>query len=114
MVKKKFCLVGIDNDFVDLIEDNQSKFVGYFSEKKRIYKFLKNRKKWLGKHNKENWYKDGLWVTWSSRMNQIKYFEKYRNHKTNYQKDGLTSLHYKLYNDYNEPDYNCTTLQVNT
>ena len=57
MVKKKFCLVGIDNDFVDLIEDNQSKFVGYFSEKKRIYKFLKNRKKWLGKHNKENWYK---------------------------------------------------------
>ena len=47
-------------------------------------------------------------------MNQIKYFEKYRNHKTNYQNDGLTSLHYKLYNDYNEPDYNCTTLQVNT
>ena len=64
--------------------------------------------------HKENGYKDGLWVTWSSRMNQIKYFEKYRNHKTNYQKDGLTSLHYKLYNDYNEPDYNCTTLQVNT
>ena len=47
MVKKKFCLVGIDNDFVDLIEDNQSKFVGYFSEKKRIYKFLKIEKSGL-------------------------------------------------------------------
>lgn len=64
--------------------------------------------------HKENGYKDGYWVTWSSRRNQIKYFEKYRNHKTDYQKDGLSTLKYELYNDYKEPDYNCLTIQVNT
>ena len=64
--------------------------------------------------HKENGYKDGLWVTWSSRKNQIKYFEKYINYKTDYQRDGLTTLRYNLYNEYKEPKYNCTTLQVNT
>ena len=49
-----------------------------------------------------------------NRKNQIKYFEKYINYKTDYQKDGLTTLRYNLYNDYKEPEYNCTTLQVNT
>jgi len=34
MVSKKFCLVGIDVDFEDLIEDHKNNYLGYFSSKK--------------------------------------------------------------------------------
>jgi len=56
MIKKKFCLIGIDNDFLDLIKRNWSLFLGYYSEKNRFYKSI-NRKKRLGPHNKKNWLK---------------------------------------------------------
>ena len=43
----------------------------------------------------ENGYKDGYWVNWSSRENQMDYYSKYYDRKTNYQQDGLTSCKYK-------------------
>ena len=54
MVGKKFCLVGVDNDFIDLIEDKSSNFLGYFSEDKKYYSII-NRKKRIGDHNLRNW-----------------------------------------------------------
>ncbi len=54
MVKNKFCLVGIDNDFIDLIEEMPSLFLGYFSENKKFYALI-NKKKRLGNHNKSSW-----------------------------------------------------------
>ena len=60
----------------------------------------------------QNGYKDGYWVNWSGRKNQMRYLEKYRNYKTDYQRDGLSTLHYKLHNEYYESEYKCTTLQV--
>ena len=56
MIKKKFCLVGVDNDFIDFIQRNQSLFLGYFSHKKKHYNLVK-RKKWLGEHNILTWKK---------------------------------------------------------
>ena len=43
----------------------------------------------------ENGYKDGYWVNWSSRENQMDYYTKYYNRKTNYQHDGLTTCMFK-------------------
>ena len=53
MVSKKFCLVGIDVDFEDLIEDHKSNYLGYFSSKKT--KFYKNKKKRLGSESLKDW-----------------------------------------------------------
>ena len=54
MIKENFCLVGIDNDFVDFIKRNSSLFVGYFSNKDRYYKSV-NKKKRLGDHIYKKW-----------------------------------------------------------
>ena len=53
---KKFCIVGIDNDFIDFIEENYQNFLGYFSKKNKYYNSI-SRKKWLGEHNMINWKK---------------------------------------------------------
>ena len=54
MISKKFCLVGIDNDFEDLIEDYKNYYLGYFSSKKtKSYK----KKKKLGLENINDWEK---------------------------------------------------------
>ena len=56
MVKKKFCIIGKDNDFIDLIKRNLTLFLGYFSDKNKIYKSI-SKKNWLGNHTKNNWLK---------------------------------------------------------
>ena len=62
--------------------------------------------------HQENGYKDGYWVSWSGRKNQVRYLEKFRNYKTNYQKDGLSNLRHKVYNEFYDSKYKCTTIQV--
>jgi|TARA_B100001964_G_scaffold240488_2_gene310445 sugar O-acyltransferase (sialic acid O-acetyltransferase NeuD family) len=54
MINKKFCLVGIDNDFEDFIEDYKNYYLGYFSSKKT--KSYRNKKK-LGSENIKDWKK---------------------------------------------------------
>ena len=54
MLKKKFCLIGVDSDFEEFIQQNTKFFLGYFSEKKRSYKSI-NKSKWLGEHTNKNW-----------------------------------------------------------
>ena len=56
MIKKKFCIIGVDNDYLDFIKRNYSLFAGYFSSKNKKYKSISS-KKWLGEHNKKNWIK---------------------------------------------------------
>ena len=73
---------------------------------------IRRKGSFLVLEHKENGYKDGYWVNWSGRKNQMRYLEKYRNYKTDYQRDGLSTLHYKLHNEYYESEYKCTTLQV--
>ena len=54
MIKKKFCIIGVDDDYLDFIKRNSSFFLGYFSIENKKYKSI-SAKKWLGNHNKTNW-----------------------------------------------------------
>ena len=60
----------------------------------------------------ENGYKDGYWVSWSSRENQLKYLDKYYSKKTNYTNDGLSTLKYKLVDIYNEAGYHHLSVKL--
>ena len=42
-------------------------------------------------HN-ENGYKDGYWVSWNSRKNQVNYYSKFYKDRTLYSKDGISTL----------------------
>jgi len=58
----------------------------------------------------ENGYKDGYWVNWASRKNQLKYLRKYYENRSDYQNDGLSTIKYKI-SDYNNTN-NYHHLQV--
>ena len=53
MIKKKFCLVGIEFDFEDLILDHYDHYVGFFTSKKNEFYSYKRKK--LGKENFKDW-----------------------------------------------------------
>lgn len=55
MIKKKFCLVGVEYDFEDLIIDHKSNYLGFFTSKKN--KFYKIKKKKLGSETLKDWIK---------------------------------------------------------
>lgn len=42
--------------------------------------------------HKENGYKDGYWVNWASRVNQLKYLDKFYENRSGFSKDGLSKL----------------------
>ena len=52
-MNKNFCLVGIDSDFEDLIENYKNHYIGFFSSKKT--KSYNNKKKKLGNENLQDW-----------------------------------------------------------
>jgi|TARA_B110000259_G_scaffold175939_1_gene211600 sugar O-acyltransferase (sialic acid O-acetyltransferase NeuD family) len=54
MIKKNFCLVGVDNDFEDFVLDNKKFYLGLFTNFKNK-KFSINKK--LGKENLSDWLK---------------------------------------------------------
>jgi len=54
MIKKNFCLVGVDNDFEDFVLDNKKFYLGLFTNFKDR-KFSLNKK--LGKENLSDWLK---------------------------------------------------------
>jgi len=55
MIKKKFCLVGVEYDFEDLIIDQKSNYLGFFTSKKN--RFYKDKKKKLGSETLKDWIK---------------------------------------------------------
>ena len=42
--------------------------------------------------HKENGYKDGYWVNWQSRVNQLRYLDKFYENRSGFTKDGLSKL----------------------
>ena len=61
--------------------------------------------------HKENGYKDGYWVSWTSRKNQLRYLDRYYTLKSEYQTDGLTSCRYKE-EDYSDRGYHHLTVRL--
>lgn len=63
-------------------------------------KVIPNRK--LGEFetldHKENGYKDGYWIAWNSRLNQIRYINTLNSGKTDYAVDGLNNCTFREYN----------------
>tara|TARA_Y100001970_G_C14215375_1_gene849332 strand:+ start:1661 stop:2302 length:642 start_codon:yes stop_codon:yes gene_type:complete len=55
MIKKNFCLVGVEYDFEDFIIDNKRYFLGFFTSKKNRTYSLKKKK--LGQENLKDWKK---------------------------------------------------------
>ena len=46
--------------------------------------------------HEENGYKDGYWLNWKSRENQIDFYSKYYNKTTNFNSDGLSNCEYHI------------------
>jgi len=55
MIKKNFCLVGVEFDFEDLIIDYSRYYLGFFTSRKNKNYNLKNKN--LGKENLKDWLK---------------------------------------------------------
>ena len=55
--------------------------------------------------HKENGYKDGYWISWTSRENQLRYLNNYYSLKSKYQSDGLTTCNYKERNRFDSENY---------
>ena len=55
MIKKKFCLVGVEFDFEDLTIDEYNNYLGFFTSRKNKSYSLKKKK--LGKENLNDWKK---------------------------------------------------------
>jgi len=97
---------------MDLVGDNH----GYIHNCEQVYtpvqkdikKTLPHRRKGEFKvlPHKENGYKDGYWINWASRENQLRYLRKYYENRSDYQKDGLTTLKYTIRNSFNNGNYN--------
>ena len=95
----------------DLVGDND----GYIHNCKQIYtpiqkdieKPIPHRRKGKFKvlPHDENGYKDGYWVNWASRENQLRYLRKYYDNRSDYQNDGLSTLKYKVRNSFNNGNY---------
>ena len=55
MIKKKFCIVGVDPDFNDLIFENHKNYIGLITNFQNKKYLINDR--WLGKENLNDWKK---------------------------------------------------------
>lgn len=64
-------------------------------------------------HN-ENGYKEGYWVSWNSRRNQINYYTKYYNDRSLYSKDGISTLpnKYTIRDEFTSNNYHHLEVQI--
>lgn len=60
----------------------------------------------------ENGYKEGYWVNWNSRKNQIRYYEKFYKNRSEYKSDGLTRMKYKIKRETSENNYHHIEAQL--
>jgi len=56
-------------------------------------------------------YKDGYWISWTSRKNQLRYLDSYYNLKSDYQNDGLTSCRF-VEEEYTNRGYHHITVRL--
>ena len=53
----------------------------------------------------ENGYKDGYWLNWKSRENQLDYYNSYYGKSTNFNNDGLTTCEYHIESKVEDGNY---------
>ena len=99
------------NTLIDLAGEND----GYSSNCKQVYMpkskdinvFLPHRREGKFKvlPHKENGYKDGYWVNWASRQNQLKYLKKFYKKRSKFKNDGLSTLKYKISQNFSSGNF---------
>ena len=111
-MKHYYEMLNVDgNSLIDLVGDNNGYIHNckqvYVSKQKDIEKPIPHRRKGKFKvlPHDENGYKDGYWVNWASRENQLRYLRKYYDNRSDYQNDGLSTLKYKVRNSFNNGNY---------
>lgn len=88
------------NELVDLKGNNNARVFNCEQEviqtTKNITKPIPHRREGKFKvlPHEELGYKDGYWVSWTSRKNQLRYLDRYYSLKSDYQTDGLTSCRF--------------------
>ena len=62
----------------------------------------------------ENGYKDGYWVSWNSRKNQINYYTKFYNDRSKYREDGISTLpnNYKIRDEFTNNNFHHLEVQI--
>ena len=99
------------NTLIDLVGNNDAYIHNckqkYIPIQKDIKKPIPHRRKGKFKvlPHDENGYKDGYWVNWASRENQLKYLRKHYENRSDYENDGLSTLKYKVRNSFNNNNY---------
>lgn len=108
----------IDNEVVDIMGRNNG--YSFNTTSIRTYKsdsieipipFRRNGEFEVLPH-KENGYKTGHWVNYNSRKNQVKYYEKYYNNRSQYEQDGLTTLRFKQEGEMSVENYHHLQVRV--
>ena len=103
--EKEYLKLYYDMKFLDesrLIDLSSNENDGYTSNVKQVitqystetYIPIPSRKdgKFRVLPHSENGYKDGYWVSWNSRKNQINYYSKFYKDRSKYTEDGISSL----------------------
>jgi len=62
----------------------------------------------------ENGYKDGYWVSWNSRKNQINYYSKFYNDRSKYTEDGISTLpnNYTIRDEFTNNNFHHLEVQI--
>ena len=62
----------------------------------------------------ENGYKDGYWVSWNSRKNQINYYSKFYKDRSKYTEDGISTLpnNYKIRDEFTNNNFHHLEVQI--
>jgi len=105
------------SDLIDLKGENNARV--FNCKQKRIQttsnieKPIPHRRKGTFKvlKHEEAGYKDGYWVSWTSRKNQLRYLDRYYNLKSDYQNDGLTSCRF-VDEEYTNNGYHHLTVRL--
>lgn len=112
-IKHYYEMLNVNGNLLkDLVGDND----GYIHNCKQVYtpiqkdieKPIPHRRngKFKVLPHDENGYRDGYWVNWASRENQLRYLRKHYENRSDYKKDGLSTIEYKLRNSFNNGNYN--------
>lgn len=96
----KFCkgntLIDLSGNGKDGFVKNCKQVITTKTKEKLVHLPFRKKGKFKALPHEENGYKDGYWLNWKSRENQLDYYEKYYSKSTNLQLDGLNNCNYRI------------------
>lgn len=97
-----------DGQLIDLSGNNNNGYINScevvevpFTDEHRLYVPHQRKSTFEILSHKENGFKDGYWINYASRKNQMHFYRKLNENKSDYQTDGLTTCYYKVESETN-------------